>query len=153
MLSESSIDGIMDGVRRCHRELIVHGAGVILNDLVTANKQPSVHQPSDVVTLDWRAAMPWFCIPPYAFQPLLRPSPVWKASDFAYLHVDNKKVFTKMMNDAAEGTHPSAAADLVLWHRTPRVLELQADTNFTRAGVINALARDLGLNSAKIKLL
>ena len=38
MLSESMIDTVMGGVRQCHRELIEHGATVVLEGLVTANK-------------------------------------------------------------------------------------------------------------------
>lgn len=46
------------------------------------------------------------------------------------------------------------AVDLVVWHVVDRVLELLADMGFTEYGAaVNALAREIALNSAKRKLL
>eukprot|EP00752_Nemacystus_decipiens_P002570 g2408.t1 len=170
MLSESAIDRVVGEVRDCHRELIVHGAKVVLKDLVTANRpvtspvppygllspQPQTSSsspsssPPDVVALHWQTSRPWL-FRSYVFKPLLRDEKSWKA-DFTYFHVDPTQHVTRMDVGEGQGRGPPPA-DLVVWHVTHRVLELQADTGFTESAVTNTLAREIALGTAKNKLL
>lgn len=99
------------------------------------------------------AAGPWFGYPLPIFKPLLRGKEPWKTrSDFDYVHVDPNQVVTKIDGGDGHGKG-QPAADLVLWHVNNRVLELKADMDFTENGAMNALAREVALNTAKKMLL
>lgn len=85
----------------------------------------------------------------YSFWPLTVPG--LPKRTFTFLRVSDKEHTVTKIN-TGEATRPSAV-DLVVWGYRDRIVERQADTSFTTIGVMNALARELGLNSAKIKLL
>ena len=210
MLLERTIDRVMGGVRQCHRDLIEHGAKVILDNLVIANKpfapsappsarvptaealspdaltsstsssvvssssnasqappesstpcsashssspsSPSTSQP-DVVALDLFASKPRESFVDTLL--LFRYLTVSGLSerDFTFAYVIYGKQHASKTKTGEKEHHPSSPAHLVFWHRSEHVLELQADTGFTAAGVTNAVARDIALNSARALLL
>eukprot|EP00903_Cladosiphon_okamuranus_P012814 g11975.t1 len=194
----------MGGVRECHRELIDHGAAVVLNKLVTANKPfapstaHSARTPMDALKQDTSSPPPPSSPPPespsskrlrvcpepstycsssssppsavsqpavvalhlFTRQPrdsshplLFTPLKVSGVSEgeFSFLHVHGMQHVAGMKVD--ERDDHTSVVDLVIWHRSDHVLELQADTSFTTASVTNAIAREIALGSARALLL
>lgn len=129
----------------CHRDLIVHGAEVVRDGLVTAYKSFTPSAPRPPQHRHVRCTT--------------------RTSSTTSRRWNNRTVFlpypmpttTTIGRTPKQAPAPSEERDqppqISFSGNCEMLLELQGDTNFTKTGVTNALAREIVLNSARTQML